>query len=287
MFPKVWRSIVTRWDHYLFGVGYGLVFGFFGITALVVDTPQADVPNGLGEVSTASAPTSRHWFGTNRDGMDLLGPTLAAAGRSAWLTLVAVVLGSSSGLAVAASAFLIGSDRGYRALAAFQSGIGLVPALLMMFILAAGFGAGVGATILMLGALCLGFVAGRGANWCVAWEDGGDVISARALGFSRRRILQELLFPRLWPKAAATAATLLPAALVAEAALGFSGAGASVAAANGRIGVMLGVGRETMFDLPWMIISSGAVLWVLTMVLAGLAWAVRRTLDEPVDERWF
>ncbi len=281
------KSLIEGWDFYLFAVGYGIVLGLLGVAALAFPVLESEAIVGFGDLAEALPPGDHHWFGTNRDGVDLLAPVFAAAGRSVWLVLVATVLGSVFGLALATVICFLWRERGYRWLERLSGAVGSLPAMFLLFVFAAGYGAGTRATMGTLGALAGLFVAGRAGNWYRDLENQGDVLAARALGFSRGRILVEQLLPRLWPRVAACAATLLPAALLAEAGLGFSGAGATVAPAEGRLGAFLGAGHDALFDLPWLLWWPGVVLAVLTIVLASLAWAVRRTLDQPIDERIF
>ena len=80
---------------------------------------------------------------------------------------------------------------------------------------------------------------------------------------------------------------LLPGVLIAEAALGFSGAGERINPASYRLGTLIGSGEIFRFDAPWLVFFPGMMLWILAAVLVSFSWAVRRTLGEPIDDRIF
>ena len=286
MLQQLWHALMVGWDLYLFAFGYGIVFVLLGIAAISLSGHSMST-SAMSDGPGWTAPNAVHWFGTSRDGIDMMGPVLHAAGRSIWLALLATVGGSLAGLAVATLFFFVWRERGYRMLDRLAGWGAAIPAIFMVLTLAAGHGAGFGVTLLILSGLCALFVAGRSGRWFHELESSGDVLAARALGYSRRRLLIDHLFTRLWKHAAASATTLLPGVLLAEAALGFTGIGAQVSPAANRIGMLIGEGNETLFDAPWLVFFPGLVLWILCVVLATFAWAVRRTLGEAIDERLF
>ena len=284
---RAWRSLRTFWDFYLFAGGFFLVFAMFGVAALVFPELPGEAIVGSGPLMNAQGPDASHWFGTNRDRLDLLGPVFAAAGRSLWLAALATLFGALAGMVASTALFFGGGEPGVRLakrIGGFATG---APALVLLVILAAGHGAGAGATFWMLAALVGLFLVGRSAEWYRGYGERNEVVAARALGFSKWRILVGQCLPQVGPRLAASAATLLPGVLLAEAALGFVGAGEAEGRATGRLGAVLAAGREAMFDLPWMLLYPGLVLAGLVIVLGALAWALRRTLDEPIDDRLF
>lgn len=269
----------------MFVIGYALVFGLLGVAALVLPGLESGGIAGDADGVGGAAPDARHWFGTNREGIDLLAPVLGAMGRSLWLAGVATGLGALLGLGLATGMAHLMGGRGCRVLRRFAGLWICLPAMWVALTLVAGHGAGAGVVLVILGSLCVLRVAGQGAAWHEALEARGEVVAARALGFSPRRILVESVLSGIWPRAASSAAGLLPAVLLAEAGLVFSGAGYGVRPAGDRIGAYLADGGEAMLDLPWLLIASGATLSVVTLSLAAFAWAVRRTLGVPVEER--
>lgn len=284
---RAWKSLRSFWDFYLFAGGFFLIFAMLGVAALVFPELRGDAIVGSGPLMNAQAPDASHWFGTNRDRLDLLGPVFAATGRSLWLAALATLFGALSGTVASTALFFVGGERGVRLAERIGGFATSAPGLVLLVILAAGHGAGSGATFWMLSSLVGLFLAGRSADWYRGYGERSEVVAARALGFSKWRILVGQCLPQVGPKLAASTATLLPGVLLAEAAVGFVGAGESAGAASGRIGAMLAAGRDSMFDLPWILLYPGLVLSGLVIVLGALAWALRRTLDEPIDDRLF
>ncbi len=286
---RAWHGLLIGWDWYLFTFGYGIVFILLAMAAMglqgsVSEPPEAGATPAL---PLWTAPDSRHWFGTDRGGADLLEPILHASGRSSWLALLATTAGASVGLGVATLAFFVLRERGCLMLQRLGNAAAAIPGILLLFILSAGHGAGFVASWLLLGGICALFVAGRSGRWLLELERRGDVLSARALGYSRRRLLVDHLFTGLWKRAACSAAGLLPGVLLAEACLGFTGIGQRISPATDRLGGLIASGRDAMFDAPWLVIYPGLALAILSVTFATFAWAVRRTLGEPVDDRLF
>ena len=142
---RAWQALWLGWDLYLFVVGYGMVFGLLGVGAVLLP----DLQSGFVESTSVelapqwAAPDARHWFGTDRDGIDMMSLILRASGHSVWLALVATVWGAFAGLFLATVFFLVWRERGYRMLDRLSGGVLAIPGFFVLVTLAAGHGAGI------------------------------------------------------------------------------------------------------------------------------------------------
>jgi peptide/nickel transport system permease protein len=261
------RAISRGWDLYLFIIGYGAIFGFLGLAAWWL--PDSDFP--AAGPGAPMAPGMEHWFGSNRNGDDMMAPILKGSGMAIWLALTATVVGTGAGLLAGTVFYFLWRERGDRMLAAVSEWISALPAMVLALGLAAGWGTGFWPLVIILGGLCAVSVAGRATFWYREVEGRGDVLAARA-------IVDEFL-TRIWQRTGATAAMLLPGVLLAVAALDFIFAG------SGRLGHLLAEGQDHLIEAPWLFFFPGLALSILTILLAALAWAVRRTVQEPLQER--
>ncbi|MCP5541534.1 MAG: hypothetical protein H7A53_11395 [Akkermansiaceae bacterium] len=269
------------WDPYLLLGCYALVFGLLGAAHILLPSAKAAADGARAWL----APNVSHWFGLDAAGNDLLMRSLRAGAVSLWMALLATLAGGAAGLAAAAAVALGGRDRGYRLLAKLCDLPALAPGLILLFILSAGAGQGFWISVALLAPFVAVFAAGRAAAWFFDWEIAGDVLAARTLGYSRARLVWEHYVPRLWPRVTALAAGILPAVLLAQAGLSFSGFGAGAEAPD--LGRVVAEGRAHLFEAPWVAFCPGLMLWTFTLMLAMLGWAVRRTAGEPVVERVF
>lgn len=281
----LWVSRLARrgafgWDAYLFGLGYGSLLGLLGGAAwwlpdLAVDGAGAGVPLPAGH-----RPGPGHWFGLDPSGTDLMAPVLKGAGLSLWVAVIAVAGGTAGGALIGAALHYLmpgRPDGGARRPAG--NPFATLPALIAALAGAAGFGAGFWTMTAVLGLVTAISLAGRVRTWFREGALSGDAVAARAMGWSRRQLMAEQWRSWLWKRAGASAAATLPPALLAESAVGMAFGG------HRRIGYLLAEGLQGLFGAPWMWLFPGLVLSAVLILLAGLAWAVGRCVQEPPLER--
>ena len=165
----------------------------------------------------------------------------------------------------------------------------LVPAVVLGLLVVSRFGGGVEPTVACLAALSGIVAVGQLGRWLGEWEERGDVIAARALGLGKGRRLVGQLGPELARRSSGLVASLLPSVLLLESALAFvvGSPGDGRTFPLYRIGEVIASGRSSQFEAPWLVFYPGLVLGALLLGLAGLAWSVRRSIDRPLESRWF
>jgi peptide/nickel transport system permease protein len=282
----LWRAMKKLWigwDLALLLVGYSMIFGFAGL--LFQKSGAYPLFNPDPDAIAWSPPDAQHWLGRDGGSMDMLLRTVRAGAVSLWAAGLATVAGSFAGLVLATLMALTIRDRGYRILTGLTDLVSCVPAIVLALILFAGIGGGFLNSVVIFAVLIAFFTVGRASRWFFELEFSGDVLAARGLGYSRLRLLRENFLSHLWPKTAAWVAGLLPAVLLAEAALSFAGFG--LGKESPSLGRLIAEGRTVMFEAPWLIIYPGLVLWALAVVLAMLGWVARRTAQAEVAEPVF
>ena len=280
LLSRCWQSFSRGWDWHLLAAGYGATFLLCGIAALwLPDMPEVFIRSHLTPPPLDGAPTAEHWFGLGPGRIDMMAPVLKSAGLSVWLSLLATLAGVIGGVLTATALHCVwrGGWLGDLASAATAT-----PAVIAVLLLVSGWGAGFWTLVMILGACCAIPIAARCAEWYLEMDTRGDVLAARAMGWSRWRLAGDQFLTRIWRRSAASAAMLLPGVLLAEGTIGFIRDGGGDLR---RIGHLIAAGRDHSLDAPWLLFWPGAVLGGLAMLLAAFAWAVRRTVDEPVHER--
>ncbi|MBL9151937.1 MAG: hypothetical protein JNK37_05615 [Verrucomicrobiales bacterium] len=275
---RLWRGVARRWEGYLFVLGYGLVFGFLGLAAVgLTDAPTpSPVADGFGE---AQPPGAGRWLGTDAGGADQLIPTLRGAGLSVWLAAVATALGTLTGWAMGTALAAAGWRSAGRLLQSVDGWLGAFPAIGLALALVAGWGAGAWPLMIIAAAIMAMPVASQVAGWYREMDGRGDVLAARAMGWSRSRLMIDESLTHFPPRLAAWAAGVLPATLGAVTAVDF------VLGRGGRLGHLLASGARDFIEAPWLLYGPGLVLAFLIWLLAALGWAVRRRMGEGPPRR--
>jgi peptide/nickel transport system permease protein len=180
-------------------------------------------PDPVGGASLA--PSLAHPFGTDSYSRDVLSRMLHGARVSLGIAVLAVAVALSLGTAVGAAAAILGGW--YDALLMRLTDVAFaVPRLLLLLVVAAGFGAPSPAALALLigvtGWMTTARLVRQETRRLLATE---HLRAARALGVPRARLLRVHLLPGLLPTLAAAGSIALAAAVPLEAGLSFLGLG--------------------------------------------------------------
>jgi peptide/nickel transport system permease protein len=245
------------------------------LTAIACAVWQPYAPDAVNVFDRHAAPSFAHWLGTDHLGRDVLSRLMAGMGRT-FLALgivasMCVGLGLAIGLAAASAS---GFARAcLLRLAEFAS---VVPSLILAVAIVALFG---------FDAVTAGIALGLGAWGPYALLADGlarraltepYVLSARALGAGRGRVLARHVLPAILDTHLAYLGAKLGRVVIAYAALAFLGLG--VDASRPDWGAMLFEYRLFMFDHP------GLMLWPGFAIVASCA-ALRAALGKDNGAR--
>jgi peptide/nickel transport system permease protein len=251
-------------------VGTVLIVTLVGI----VWTPYA--PDGIDVLSANLSPSLKHLAGTDELGRDIFSRIMFGArvslAISAAATIGALIAGSTIG-------FLAGYVGGIVDLVMSR----IVDMLLAIPALATALGIvailGPSATsvaIALAGAYTPTFARVIRSN-VVAARDRPFVEASRGLGVSTFEVLRKDVLPNVAPIIVVQATTALAWGIVDEAALGFLGLG--VQAPEASWGSLLTEGRDYVYQVPWLPISTGLAVVVAVLGINLFGDGLRDVFD--------
>jgi peptide/nickel transport system permease protein len=256
------------------GLALVIVFVIFALFAPWIaphDPAAIDLPTRL------SASSSRHWFGTDELGRDILSRTIYGS-RISMLVGSCVVL-TSLGLGL-----IVGSIAGYYGgvidrfvnvvlMNAFLS----FPGILIAIAFVAFRGPGIFNLVI---ALSLGGWVGYARlvrGQVLAAREREFVESARALGASDLRIIVLHILPNIIQPVIVQAAIGMAGAILAEATMSFLGLG--VPPPTSSWGAMLNDGRAHLFDAPHLVLYPAMAVMLAVLSFNFIGDALRDYLD--------
>jgi peptide/nickel transport system permease protein len=221
-------------------------------------------------------PSAAHWLGTDGFGRDLLT-------RVIWGSRVSLEIGClATGLSLAVGT-LIGAAAAYsggrvdtalmRAADMFMA----VPALFLILVVVALFGAGLVNTALVIGLVTWAHVARVVRAECLSLAARDFVDAARALGASHRRILGRHVLVNALPVIVVQATLLLGQTILIESGLSYLGLGAQPPLPSW--GNMIVEGRQFLASAWWVATFPGVAIFVTVLGLNLFGDGLRDALD--------
>lgn len=202
---------------------------------------------------------SEHPFGTDDQGLDILGGILYGARVSLVIGVGAVLIGMVAGVAIGVSA---GFFRGRldTAVSFLTDSILAFPPLILLLALAAAFAPSITSVTIALAVLAVPtFIRLARANTLVFGQR-EFVLSARLLGERNRSIITRDLLPNVLLPVASFSFLLVAYFIVAEASLSFLGL--SVSRPNPTWGNMIAAGQADFDEDPHIVFVPGAALFL-------------------------
>jgi len=222
-----------------------------------------------------------HWLGTDDLGRDALSRVIWGTRIALTVAFVAsalaAVLGSALGL-------IAGWRRGWvdatisRLVEIWMA----FPPVLLSILLVAVVGAGVGSVIAAIALIDWTRFCRVVRAETMAQASADYVTAARAIGFSRSRILMAEIFPNVLPVLIALVSLEMGIAVVVEAILSF--VGLSVSSDTPTWGGMIAQGRQLMHQGWWILAAPLTMLFLTVLAFNLLGEGLRRALD-PVMRR--
>ena len=259
------------------GGAFGLaVLALFVVLALFgrVITPYD--PN-VGElVSTLSAPSSMHWFGTDELGRDTLSRVIDGSRIAIVIAFLSVAIASVVGVVVGVIAGYFGGvvdtvlNRSQDVLFAF-------PTLLLAIIIVAVLGQGLFNAVLAIAIVYTPRFARIARASALSIRTSEYLDAARLAGVRTPTILARHMLPNVLPSVIVLAALSMSTAQLAYASLSFLGLGVSPPQADW--GSMLSKARDFITVAPWLVIGPTAALVLLMLGFNVLGDAIRDVMD--------
>jgi len=268
--PGAGKAVLTRFSrHRLFG-SPGAVAGLVWLAALVIASLTAPLwlpfkTEDQDFTAVLSGPTAAHWLGTDELGRDILSRIFAAAAGTLGTSLITVIVGVGLGAILA----LLAAGAGERTEAVISRVTEIMMSLPGTVIILAVIGA-VGTNIPVVMAI-LGILMSAGIYRVILGQakslqsqlyvDAAKVDGTGPLGISLRHVL-----PGLANTIVVQAALIFAVGMLIQAGLAFIGFGPPIPQPSW--GGMIQGASQHVYDAPWMMVPTGAVL-ALTVLSAN------------------
>jgi peptide/nickel transport system permease protein len=223
-----------------------------------------------------TAPSARHWLGTDDLGRDILS-------RIIWGTRISLEVGVSAVIV----AFLIGTPLGL--VAGYRSGVvdALVmrgmdimlafPNLLMALLLVAALGANLTNEIVAIGIALVPNFARVARGMTLSLKENEYIVAAKAMGESQVRVLFRHLLPNAFATLFVMATLYIATAIRTEASLSFLGLGVPPPAPSW--GNILSEGQGYVRQAPWVTGFAGLAILIAVLAFNLLGDALRDVMD--------
>jgi len=239
----------------------GLLMLLIAIIVALIGPMVTQDPLELNLGATLQSPSAEHWLGTDNFGRDVLARIVSATSVDLqfgfFSVLPTLVMGTALGI-------LAGTNRWIDAV--LMRVLDLVvafPFYVLIIAIVATLGPGI--FNMYIAVFLVGWASYarlvRGEVLVVAKHQ--YVEAARALGYSRLRVILRHVLPNVIVQPVLLATTNFIAWILVGSALGFLGLGVQPPAAEW--GVMIGEGRVYLYQAPWMAIFPGLAIFYVTL----------------------
>jgi ABC-type dipeptide/oligopeptide/nickel transport system permease subunit len=250
-----------------------VVIGFCAIFAPVLNTSDPERITG----DVLLSPGGDHWFGTNRNGVDMWSRVLYGARPSLIIGIVAVIAGLGGGVIIGLASGYLGGflDFGVSRVVEFVISF---PPIIVGIIVAAALRPGLTSVIIAITIVVMASTARIIRGTVLQERESMYVEAARVVGAPWYRVVFRHVLPNTLPLAVVLASALLPAAILFEAGLTFLGFG--LAQGQPSWGADLGGTNRTYFTVaPWLAIFPGLALSLTILAFNLLGDSLRDVLD--------
>jgi peptide/nickel transport system permease protein len=269
---RIWRRIL--------GHPRGLFGGVVVATMILAGTlAPAIAPYSYSTQSLLKrlqAPSPAHWLGTDGFGRDILSRVIWGSRISLEIGFLATGLSVLVGTTLGGTAAYFGAVADtaiMRAADAFMA----IPALFLILVVVAVFGAGLVNTALVIGLVTWAPVARIVRGECLSLRARDFVAAARALGAGHPRILSRHLLVNAMPVVIVQSTLLLGQTILIESGLSYLGLGAQPPLPSW--GNMLVEGRQHLASAWWIATFPGLAIFVTVLGFNLFGDGLRDTLD--------
>jgi ABC-type dipeptide/oligopeptide/nickel transport system permease subunit len=253
--------------------------GFAVLLVLTALFAPAIAPYGISERASGvfrAGPSTDHWFGTDQIGRDVFSRVVYGARVSLRIAVLATAIALTTGVIVGALTGFIGGTFDTLVMR-FVDVFLAIPYIILAVALATVLGRSENAVILILGLTgWLGISRIVRASF-LSLKQLEYVEAARALGFSRRRIIFRHVLPNALQPIIVYGTIFVGTVVLSEAALSFLGVGPQEP--TPAWGLMVATGKGLLASAPHILLFPGAAIFCTVLAFVFVGDGLRDALD--------
>jgi len=229
-----------------------------------------------------SAPSSRHWWGTNRIGQDVFAQTVRGLQKSLIIGLLVGVVATAAAAAVGACAGYFGgwTDR----LLTFTTDLLLIfPSFLVISVVSPRLRGGGWIVFALLLAFFAWMITARVVrSMTISLRDREFVRAARYMGVGPVRIISRHILPNVASFLIIDATIAVGSAVMSETALSYFGFG--VQPPDVSLGTLIADGTSAALTYPWMFFFAAGLLVIFVLAVNLIGDGLRDAFDPTSDD---
>ncbi|MBQ6322632.1 MAG: ABC transporter permease [Lachnospiraceae bacterium] len=229
-----------------------------------------------------SAPSPQHIFGTDEGGRDILTRLLYGAR----ISLLVGVLPSVISILIGALFGLISGFRGGLVDAVIMRAADIMlafPSMLLAMVIMYMLGDGLINVFLTLSLVNWASVARIVRSETLRLKKSEYVEAAHVMGVSGTRVILRHILPNCLPTLIVLFTLNVPSAILTESSLSFLGLGVQIP--NASWGLMINMGRQYLYNAPWVSFVPGLAIMVVVMAFHFLGDGLRDVLDPHQNDQ--
>lgn len=225
-------------------------------------------------------PSAAHWLGTDEMGRDVLTRLLYGARISLAVGVVPTLISMILGVVLGIIAGYAGGWVDY-ILMRLADVMLAFPSLLLAMVIMYTLGGGVLNIFLALALVGWASVARVARSETISLKESEYVQAAKSIGVSGARIIRRHILPNCLPALIVLFTLNIPSAILSESSLSFLGVGVQLP--NSSWGLMVNMGRQFLYNAPWISLSPSAAIMLVVLACNFLGDGLRDALDPHLN----
>ena len=226
------------------------------------------------------APSAAHWLGTDEMGRDVLTRLLYGARISLAVGVVPTLISMVLGVALGIAAGYFGGWVDY-VLMRLADVMLAFPSLLLAMVIMYTLGGGVMNIFLALALVGWASVARVARSETISLKESEYVQAAQSIGVKPLRIILRHILPNCLPALIVLFTLNIPSAILSESSLSFLGVGVQLP--NSSWGLMVNLGRQFLYNAPWISLAPSAAIMLVVLSCNFLGDGLRDALDPHLN----
>lgn len=238
-----------------------------------------DAVNGDASIRL-QAPSASHWLGTDEMGRDVLTRLLYGARISLAVGVVPTLVSMIIGVALGVVAGYAGGKTDYVIMRLADVMLAF-PSLLLAMVIMYTLGDGVMNIFLALALVGWASVARVARSETISLKETEYVQAAKSIGVKPGRIIRRHILPNCLPALIVLFTLNIPSAILSESSLSFLGVGVKLP--NSSWGLMVNMGRQFLYNAPWISLAPSAAIMLVVLSCNFLGDGLRDALDPHLN----